>query len=70
MTTDNAEYESEVTQSADGTDRFESYRDQCPKCGATLLGMSKEEYVEHLRENGETLAAKIEERMIVAEGER
>jgi hypothetical protein len=27
--------------------------------------MSKEEYVEHLRENGETLAAEIEEKVVV-----
>jgi hypothetical protein len=47
----------------------ETYRDPCPKCGARLLGMNKEEYVEHLRENGETLAARIEEEMVVDESE-
>lgn len=54
------------------TDDFgtESYRDLCPKCGARLVGMAKSEYIEHLRENGETLAAKIEDRMIVSEGKR
>lgn len=43
-----------------------AYRDPCPKCGARLIGMTKEEYVEHLRENGETLAARIEEEMVVS----
>lgn len=43
----------------------ESYRDPCPKCGARLIGFDKEGYVEHLRENGEELAAKIEDRMVV-----
>ncbi len=43
-----------------------TYRDPCPKCGARLLGMTKAEYVEHLRENGETLAARIEEEMVVS----
>lgn len=47
--------------SANGT-----YRDRCPKCGARLVGMTKAEYIEHLRENGETLAAKIEEEMVVS----
>lgn len=45
----------------------ESYCDPCPKCGARLLGVSKAEYIEHLRANGETLAAKIEEELIVPE---
>lgn len=45
----------------------ESYRDPCPKCGVRLLGFTKEDYVEHLRENGHTLAARIEEEMVVPE---
>lgn len=45
-----------------------TYRDPCPKCGDRLLGLSKEEYIEHLRENGETLAAKIEEKLVVEGG--
>lgn len=44
-----------------------TYRDPCPKCGARLIGFSKQDYVEHLRENGETLAAKIEEKLVVDE---
>lgn len=48
---------------------YQTYRDPCPKCGARLLAFSKEEYVEHLRENGETLAARIEEEMVVDESE-
>lgn len=44
----------------------ESYADPCPKCGARLLGYSKEDFVEHLRENGEELAAKIHEQMVVS----
>ena len=50
-----------------GTDRFESYKDPCPKCRVRLLGVSKEEYIQHLRENGEKLTAKIESEMIVSE---
>lgn len=53
--------------SATETERSESYVDPCPKCGARLLGVSKREYVAHLRENGETFAAKIEEELIVPE---
>lgn len=49
------------------SDRTESYRDPCPKCGSRLLGFSKVEYVQHLRENGETLAARIEEELVVPE---
>lgn len=41
-----------------------SYRDPCPACGDRLIGLSKEEYVEHLRSNGETLAAEVEERLV------
>lgn len=41
------------------------YREQCPKCGARLLGFTKQDYVAHLRENGETLAAEIQERFVV-----
>lgn len=41
-----------------------SYRDPCPACGARLVGMSKEEYVVHLRKNGEGLSADIEARMV------
>lgn len=48
-------------------DRTESYRDPCPKCGARLLGFDKRDFIDHLRENGETLAARIEEEMIVPE---
>lgn len=44
-----------------------TYRDPCPKCGARLVGFTKEDYVSHLRENGETLAARIEEEMVVEE---
>lgn len=47
----------------------ESYRDPCPKCGARLLGFTKADYVEHLRANGETLAARIEEDLVVPEEE-
>lgn len=48
-------------------DGWENYRDPCPKCGARLLGFTKEDYIEHLRENGETLAARIEEELVVEE---
>ena len=43
----------------------DTYRDPCPKCEARLLAFSKKEYVQHLRENDETLAASIEERLVV-----
>jgi uncharacterized protein with PIN domain len=46
-----------------------TYRDPCPKCGTRLLGVSKAEYIEHLRANGETLAADIEERLVVDHAE-
>lgn len=43
----------------------ETYQDPCPKCGARLVGFSKEEYIEHLRENGESLAADLTEELVV-----
>ncbi|QCW05287.1 hypothetical protein [Natrinema pallidum] len=46
-----------------------TYRDPCPKCGARMIGHTKEDYIDHLRENGETLAAKIEEEMVVDESD-
>lgn len=48
-----------------GLSQQETYRDPCPFCGARLIGFSKEDYVEHLRENGETFAARIEEELVV-----
>lgn len=45
----------------------ETYCDPCPKCDARLIGFTKADYVEHLRENGETLAAKIVDQMVVEE---
>lgn len=51
------------------SDEFDTYRDPCPKCGARLIGHSKEEYIEHLLENGESLAAMIEEHLVVDESE-
>jgi transcription initiation factor IIE alpha subunit len=42
-----------------------TYRTVCPKCGAALLGFTKQDYIDHLRENGETLAARIEAEMVV-----
>lgn len=51
-----------MTSSAGAT-----YRDPCPKCGVRLVGFTKEDYVEHLRQNGEDLAARIEEEMVVDE---
>lgn len=50
-----------------GGDDAGTYRDLCPKCGARLVGFTKEEYVQHLRDNGEMLAAEIEEKMVVPE---
>lgn len=47
----------------------ESYRDPCPKCGARLLGFTKEDYIDHLFENGESLVAKIERDLVVDERE-
>lgn len=47
----------------------ESYQDPCPKCGARLLGFTKQDYLNHLRANGETFVAKIEEHMVVDERE-
>ena len=44
-----------------------TYCDPCPKCGARLIGFTKEDFIEHLRENGEDLAAKIHEEMVVDE---
>lgn len=44
---------------------MDTYRDPCPFCGARLLGVSKQEYIEHLRANDETLAARIEDEMVV-----
>ena len=44
-----------------------TYRDPCPKCGARLVAVTKPEYVEHLRENGEMLAADLEEKLVVEE---
>ena len=43
-----------------------SYEDPCPFCGARLLGFTKADFVEHLRENGETLKARIYEELVVA----
>ena len=43
----------------------ETYTDPCPKCGDRLLGVSKAEFVEQLRGNGEQLAADIHERLVV-----
>jgi hypothetical protein len=40
---------------------------ECSKCGDTLIGFAKQDYLEHLRANGETLAAKIEEELVVEE---
>ncbi|WP_157525031.1 hypothetical protein [Natronorubrum daqingense] len=34
-----------------------------------MIGVSKEEYIEHLRENGEELAADIVEKMVVDESD-
>jgi len=48
-----------------GHDSVGAYRGPCPKCGARLVGLSKPEYVQHLRENGEMLAAKVEEKLVV-----
>lgn len=45
----------------------ETYRDPCPHCGSRMLGHSKAEFVAHLRENGETLAADIWEKLVVEE---
>lgn len=44
-----------------------TYHDPCPKCGARLIGFTKEDFIEHLRENGEDLAAKIHEEMVIDE---
>jgi hypothetical protein len=52
---------------ANRTERTESYRDPCPKCGDRLLGFTKTDYITHLRENGESLAARIEEKLVVEE---
>lgn len=48
-------------------DEGETYQDPCPECGTRLLGVSKAEYIDHLRANGHTLVAKIEAEMIVDE---
>jgi hypothetical protein len=52
-----------MTQSSEA--EYSTYRDPCPKCGVRLLGVSKAEYIDHLRANGETLAANIEEVLVV-----
>lgn len=44
-----------------------TYEDRCPKCGARLLGFTKEDFIEHLRENGEDFAARIHEEMVTDE---
>lgn len=45
-----------------------TYQDPCPKCGARLIGMDKEEFIKHLREDDdEPLAARIYEEMVVEE---
>lgn len=44
-----------------------SYQDPCPKCGARLIGFTKDDYIKHLWRNGETLAARIESEVIVPE---
>jgi hypothetical protein len=49
---------------------MDTYRDPCPFCGARLIGMTKAEYVAHLRDNGETLAARIEAEVVVDETEQ
>lgn len=46
---------------------LETYIDPCPKCGARLIGLSKAEFVEHLRQNGEELAARIWDELVVEE---
>jgi transcription initiation factor IIE alpha subunit len=47
----------------------DTYRDPCPKCGTRLVAVSKDEYVQHLRNNDETLVASIEERLVVERSE-
>jgi transcription initiation factor IIE alpha subunit len=42
----------------------ETYTDPCPVCGDRLLGVSKAEFVEHLRSNDEQLAADIHEKLV------
>lgn len=44
-----------------------SYCTICPKCGARLFGFTKEDYVDHLEQNGERLAARIVDEMVVDE---
>jgi hypothetical protein len=55
----------ENDQSSSQVGHQESYRDPCPFCGARLIGFSKGDYIEHLRENGETFAARLEEKLVV-----
>lgn len=43
------------------------YRDPCPCCGARLVGFTKQDYIEHLMENGEIVAARIERDLTVNE---
>lgn len=44
-----------------------TYQNPCPFCGERLVGVTKEGYVDHLRENGEGLAAAIVEKLFVPE---
>lgn len=44
-----------------------TYQNPCPFCGERLVGVTKEGYVDHLRENGEELAAAIVEKLFVPE---
>lgn len=46
---------------------MDTYQDPCPICGARLIGVSKEEFIDHLRQNGEGLAARIWDEMVVDE---
>lgn len=51
----------------DKTTTTETFIDPCPKCGDRLLGVSKAEFIAHLRQNDETLAARIWDEMGIEE---
>ncbi|HET7323123.1 MAG TPA: hypothetical protein VFJ06_02200 [Halococcus sp.] len=45
----------------DENDTVGTYLSACLYCGALLVGMNKSEFIAHLRDNGETLAADMHE---------
>ena len=46
------------------------WKGECPKCGTALIGLTQQEYADHLREDdNEELAARIIEDLVVSEEE-